>query len=61
MFRVILRTVTAPKNHGTEAMTDWMAALAVLMSLKREGWQRTGKLREVLEFTGSSFSMTTLP
>ena len=60
-FRLIMRTVTAPKNHGSEAMTDWMAALGVLMSFRREGWQRASKLKEVLEFTGGSFSMTTLP
>ena len=43
-FRVIARTITAPKNHGSEAMVDWMAALRTLISVRREGWERKGKL-----------------
>lgn len=64
IFRIMLRTLTNAKIHGSDILSDWMMALNLFFHLSEENEvvnERKAKLSEFKEFINGSFSMTTLP
>lgn len=63
LYRLLHRTITAVKQHGSDSLGDWMLALTALFELADgdRSPSRKTKLNELKEFINGSFAMNTLP